>query len=186
MCVKLNLPNGVNESETRSNTVKSKWKKNKNRTHFYLGFVAKGEDFHGWWEFLQKFESVWRAGVISFFWKSRCCCRRWYPEVFKWKSILTLTDFGVPLFSHWYSIWYFRGRMSRLAQEGGGDHSTNRFLVPRGETRTSTGGSGFTTDRNDKERKQFALQSNDTVNIAPWSSPWVLFSPISSNMKLDR
>ena len=34
------------------------------KTHFYLGFVEKGEDFHRWWEFLKKFEADWRAGVI--------------------------------------------------------------------------------------------------------------------------
>lgn len=71
------------------------------------------------------------------------------------KIILTLTDFKMPLLSHWYSIWYFRGMMSKLAQVGGGDHSTNKFLI-LGETRTSTGGSGFTIDK-DEERKQYAL-----------------------------
>lgn len=45
------------------------------------------------------------------------------------KTVLTLTDFGVPLMSHRYTMWYFRGTMSKLDQVGGGDHSTSKFLT---------------------------------------------------------
>lgn len=66
---------------------------------------------------------------------------------------LTLTDFGVPLMSHRYIMWYCRGTMSKLDQVGGGDHSTSKFLT-WGETRTSLGGSGFTIERKRKRKRK--------------------------------
>lgn len=110
-----------------------------------------------------------------------------------WWRLLTLTNFGVPLTSHRYRMWYFRGTISMLDQVGGGDHSTSKFLT-WGETRMSLGGSGFTIDK--ERRKKGHCEQHDIV-----SKCWILvalnfffsldylsvkLSPISSNMKLDR
>jgi len=93
---------------------------------------------------------------------------------------LTVADFWLPRISHRYRIWYFRGKMSRLVQVGGGDHSTSRPLVPGGETRTSTGGSGFTEDG-----KQPCSSPEPPRGSVPVPHEDVL-SPMSSSMKLER
>ena len=61
---------------------------------------------------------------------------------------------------HWYLMWYFSGKMSTLAQVGGGDHRTCRFLA-FWETWTSTGGSGFTVKTPREEKDYYVNFSED-------------------------
>lgn len=93
-------------------------------------------------------------------------------------KLLTLTDLRTPLLVHWYLMWYFSGKMSMLAQVGGGDHLTCRFFAFR-ETWTSTGGSGFTV-KTPREEKCYRVKPASLRTCA------LLVSHMSSNMKLDR
>lgn len=93
-------------------------------------------------------------------------------------KLLTLTDLRTPLLVHWYLMWYFSGKMSMLAQVGGGDHMICRFFA-FSETWTSTGGSGFTVKTPSEEKRY-------RVNPASLRTCALLVSHMSSNMKLDR
>lgn len=59
---------------------------------------------------------------------------------------------------HWNSTLYFRGKFIGSGQVGGGHQRTRTFLPGRGFTVTFTGGSGFTSQKNNKTFISFNLK----------------------------